>query len=120
MIRRGDVYFVELGPAIGREQAGRRPVVVVSDDELNRLDLVLTVVVGTTAPHGSRRYSTNVSVPADESGLPRDTTFLCFQVRSLDRSRFIDPKWNAVRRMGRLPPRRMAQIDAALRLSLSL
>jgi len=120
MIRRGDVYFADLDPGRGHEQAGRRPVVVVSDDELNRLDLVVTVVMGSTAREGARLYSTNVLVTSAESGLPRDTVFLCYHVRSIDRARLVDPKWNAARKMGRLPPRRMAQIDAALRLSLSL
>ena len=32
MIRRGQVYFVNLNPTHGREQAGRRPVLVVSAD----------------------------------------------------------------------------------------
>ena len=34
-IRRGEIYFVDLNPTIGREQAGWRPVVVVSNDLLN-------------------------------------------------------------------------------------
>lgn len=120
MIERGDVYFADMDPVRGREQAGRRPVVVVSADFLNRRDLVVTVVVGSTAKADGRSYATNVLVPAAESGLPRDTVFLCYQVRSVDPLRFIDPKWNAARRMGRLPPARMAQIDAALRLALAL
>ena len=32
---RGAIYFVNLDPVIGREQAGRRPVLVVSDDDIN-------------------------------------------------------------------------------------
>ena len=120
MIRRGDVHFVDLDPVGGREQPGRRPAVVVSDDALNAQNLVVTVVVGTDARNVARRYSTTVLVPAAESGLPRDTVFLCFQVRSLDRSRFVDPARGHPRRTGALPPSRMAEIDAALRLALAL
>lgn len=46
-IRRGEIYFVDLGPTIGREQSGRRPVVVVSRDEINVQPLVVMVVPGT-------------------------------------------------------------------------
>ncbi len=46
-IRRGEIYLVNLNPVIGREQARRRPVLVLSDDAINRLPLVVTVVVGT-------------------------------------------------------------------------
>ena len=120
MIRRGDVYFADLNPARGREEAGRRPVVVVSDDALNAQALVVTVVVGTSAKNVERRYSTTVFVPRAESGLPRDTVFLCFQVRSLDPSRFLDPSRGRAVRTGTLPAARMAEVDAALRLSLGL
>ncbi len=47
MIRRGEIYFVDLDPIRGREQAGRRPVLVLSIDAINRLPLVVTVVIGT-------------------------------------------------------------------------
>jgi hypothetical protein len=33
-MRRGEVYFVDLDPVVGREQGGRRPVVVLSIDAL--------------------------------------------------------------------------------------
>jgi mRNA interferase MazF len=44
MIRRGEIYFVDLNPTKGREQAGRRPVLVLSVDAINKLPLVVTVV----------------------------------------------------------------------------
>jgi mRNA interferase MazF len=36
MISRGHIYFVDLDPTHGREQAGRRPVLVISVDYINR------------------------------------------------------------------------------------
>lgn len=114
MISRGDIYFVDLDPTKGREQAGRRPVLVVSCDAINRQPLVVTVVVGTNATNISRDYPTNIRIPASESGLSKDTVFLCFQVRSLDPSRFTSP------RAGRLTPSRMAEVNGALRMSLDL
>jgi len=47
MIQRGEIYFVDLNPVKGREQAGRRPVLVLSVDAINKLPLVVTVIVGT-------------------------------------------------------------------------
>jgi len=114
MIRRGQIYFAALDPVRGREQAGKRPVLVVSSDAINRLPLVVTVVVGTDAANISRDYPVNVRVTAAESGLPRDTVFLCFQVRSLDPSRLAAPE------AGRLSPARMADVETALRLALDL
>lgn len=120
MIRRGEVYFADLDPVRGREQSGRRPVLVVSSDALNRRDLVVSVVAGTDARNIGRAWSTNVLVRAGESGLPRDTVFLCYQIRSLDPSRFIDPSRGAARRAGLVPSARMAEVDAALRRVLEL
>jgi mRNA interferase MazF len=113
MISRGQVYFVNLDPTHGREQAGRRPVLVVSVDSINRLPLVVTVVVGTDAANLPRDYPTNIRVAARESGLAKDTVFLCFQVRSLDPSRFSAPA-------GSLPAARMAGVEQALRQVLGL
>ena len=50
---------------------------------------------------------------ARESGLPKDTVFLCFQVRSRDPGRFGPPA-------GALPEPRMADVERALRLVLGL
>lgn len=120
MISRGQIYFVNLSPTHGREQAGRRPVLVVSADAINRQPLVLTVVVGTDAKNVPRDYPTNVRVTAEETGLPRDTIFLCFQIRSLDSARFFDPKTHRPEPAGTLPPARMSEVERALRLVLNL
>ena len=46
-MKRGEIYFVTLDPVLGREQNGRRPVLVVSIDAINSAPLVVTVVPGT-------------------------------------------------------------------------
>jgi mRNA-degrading endonuclease toxin of MazEF toxin-antitoxin module len=43
-VRRGEVYFVDFNPSMGREQAGRRPAVVISSDSVNQKRLVVMVV----------------------------------------------------------------------------
>src|SRR6266516_6627882 len=87
-IQRGQIYFVNLNPVQGREQAGQRPVLILSIDTINRLPLVVTVVVGTKGDNMPRDYPTNVRIAAADSGLPMETVFLCFQIRSLDSRRF--------------------------------
>jgi mRNA interferase MazF len=87
-MQRGEIYFVDLEPVIGREQGGRRPVLVLSSDRIKRKRLVVTVVPGTDGVRVPQDFPTNVRVPAADSGLPTETVFLCFQVRALDHSRF--------------------------------
>ena len=120
MISRGQIYFVNLSPTRGREQAGRRPVLVVSADAINRQPLVVSVVVGTDAKNVPRDDPTNVRVSAKESGLRMDTVFLCFQVRSLDASRFLDSETGRLNLIGTMPSVKMREVEDALRLIFGL
>ena len=107
LISRGQIYFANLSPPQGRDQAGQQPVLVVSADAINRQPLVVSVVVGTAAKNVPRDYPTNVRVTAKETSLPIDTVFLCFQIRSLDPTRFYDPKTHRPNLAGTLRPARM-------------
>lgn len=113
-IQRGEIYFVNLNPVRGREQAGNRPVLVLSIDAINRLPLVVTVVVGTKGANISQDYPTNVRVSPQESGLPMETVFLCFQIRSLDPGRFPD------RPAGKVTGATLKKIEDTVRYCLSL
>jgi len=113
-MERGEIYFVDLNPVKGREQAGSRPVLVISIDDINRLPLVVTVVVGTKGENISRDYPTNVRVSPAESGLPLETVFLGFQIRSLDPKRF--PRQPA----GKVGDPVLTKIEAAVRYCLGL
>jgi mRNA interferase MazF len=114
MIHRGEIHFVDLDQGMGREQRGYRPVLVVSADAINAQPLVVTIVVGTDGEHVPRDYPVNVRVSSQDTGLPRETVFLCLQVRSLDSSRF------KTQPAGRMPEDKMAEVDTALRLVLGL
>ncbi|MFY9270733.1 MAG: type II toxin-antitoxin system PemK/MazF family toxin [Candidatus Manganitrophaceae bacterium] len=109
-----------MNPTKGREQTGRRPVLVVSVDAINRQPLVVTVVVGTDAKHVPRDYPTNIRVTSKETGLPKEILFLCFQIRSLDPARFLDPKTGQPALCGVMPSHRMREVEAALRMTLGL
>jgi mRNA interferase MazF len=113
-VRRGEIYLVDLNPVQGREQAGRRPVLVLSIDAINRLPLVVTVIVGTKGENLTRDYPTNLRVSSAESGLPMETVFLCFQIRSLDLSRLIGPP------AGRVSGAVLEKIESAVRHCLGL
>ena len=113
-IHRGDIYFVNLSPVEGREQAGQRPVLVLSVDAINKLPLVVTVVVGTKGENISHDYPTNVRVSTENSGLPMETVFLCFQIRSLDPKRF--PEKPA----GKVLDKILRKIEIAVRYCLGL
>ncbi|MEH2142967.1 type II toxin-antitoxin system PemK/MazF family toxin [Nostoc sp.] len=113
-IERGQIYFVNLNPVLGREQAGTRPVLVLSIDAINEAPLVVTVIVGTKGTNIKRDYPTNIRVSASDSGLPIETVFLCFQIRSLDPNRFsVDPS-------GKISDSKMLEVETAVRYCLGL
>ncbi len=113
-IQRGDIYFVNLNPVQGREQAGRRPVLVLSINAINQLPLVVTGVVGTRGENITRDYPTNVRLSPEETGLAMETVFLCFQMRSLDPRRFSAPS------AGRVSGEALQRIEHAVRYCLGL
>jgi len=55
-----------------------------------------------------------VRVSSSESGLPIETVFLCFQIRSLDKTRFPDSP------SGRISETKMVEIETAIRYCLGL
>ncbi len=80
----------------------------------NALPLVVTVVIGTKGANVSKDYQTNVRVQPQDSGLPMETVFLCFQIRSLDKKRF--PPQPA----GRLTNAMMSTVEQVVRACLGL
>ena len=70
------------------EQAGRRPVLVISREQINQLLPVVNVIPLTSRKSASRViYPNEVLLPAGVAGLRVDSIVLCYQIRTLDKSR---------------------------------
>lgn len=109
--RRGELWLVDFGDPIGREQAGRRPALVVSADELNESrGGVVVVVPCTTARRG---LPSHVELDAADSGLDEVSYAKCEDVKSISVQRL-------VARLGVAPPLAMLEVTAALRFLLVL
>jgi mRNA interferase MazF len=103
----GEVHWVELPPANGHEQAGRRPAIVLQDDTFAGASPLVLLVPLTTAA-AAQRYPGVVPVPATaENGLSQDSFALTFQLRALDRRRLRD-------RLGVVAPDVLTAIHDAL------
>lgn len=82
------VYLASLDPTHGSEQAGKRPVLVISNERVNQLLPVVNVLPITS--HKSKKrtiYPNEVLLPAGSAGLKVDSIVLCYQIRTLDKSR---------------------------------
>lgn len=112
-MRRGDVFEARLNPTEGSEQAGTRPVVIVSRDAINTNSSVVVVIPLTKAANVKRNYPNNVTVAKGEGGLTFDSVLLGGQVRAISKSRLLQQR-------GALTAETMQRIDHALRITLDL
>lgn len=88
-----DVWLARLDPIAGHEQAGTRPVVVVSRDSFNAAGWGLCLCVPlSTRDRGSPLH---VRIEPPEGGVRAVSFALVDQLRTLDRSRLKD-HWGAV------------------------
>lgn len=113
MIRRGDVFVAKLNPTEGSEQAGERPVVVVSRDAINQNSPVVIIVPVTDRKKKPKIYPSQVILQAGEGGLPIDSVALGEQVRAISKTRL-------VKQLGHLAPHSVTAIGVALKVALDL
>jgi len=115
-MRRGDIVLIDFDPARPGEVDKRRPAVLVGNDGANsaaaRLGRGVVTVVPVTS-NVTRIHPFQVMLPADLTGLHRDSKAQAEQVRSVAVHR-IGPQ------LGRVPAGLMSELDDSLRLHLSL
>jgi mRNA interferase MazF len=80
----GAVVWVDLGPVAGREQGGRRPLLVVAAQPY--LDLVSSLVIGLPVTTVGRGWPNHVKLHGD-TGLGRDSWAMTEQPRTVSRGR---------------------------------
>lgn len=115
-IRKGDVFFTDLGLVEGSEQGGWRPVVVVQNNIGNKNSPTLIVAPITTKRNGSK-IPTHVSIEQDMMGLEQDSVVLLEQIRTIDKSRL---GIKGSRYLCRLRRNDIEKIDRALETSLGI
>lgn len=85
-IKKGDIYYATLNPAIGSEQKGERPVVVLQNDCGNKYSPVVLIAPLTSRVDSKPKLGTHVYV--DKNGkITHNSIILMEQIRVLDKSR---------------------------------
>ena len=111
---RWDLAWAGLDPTEGHEQAGRRPVLVVSSDAIGPSIGLVAIVPLTTWRPGRRVYPTEVLLPEGCGSLSSASLALGHQVRTVATARLSPP-------FGRLDDAALcAAVERALRLWLDL
>lgn len=112
-MKRGEIWWANLGLPFGSEPGLRRPVLILQDDDFNRsaIQTVIVVPLSTNLTLGSAPG--NVRCSRSDTGLPRVSVANVSQLASVDRRRLEE-------RAGRLTARRVTQVEAGVRLILGL
>lgn len=112
LIKRGEVWTVDLRPGAGYELAKIRPALIVSNDTVNVISPTAIIIpISSQIPPfiGPDR----VFVSKKDLELSKDSVILCGQIRSIDKVRLKN-------KIGTLPKTKLHDVEEAIRLILSL
>lgn len=110
--RRGEVWYADLNPVQGHEQAGVRPVLVFQNDRINQATGT-TVVIPFTSNLRRAALPSCVQVAKGEGGLTAESVLLCHQLRVLDEMRLLS-------RIGRVSQQPMNEVELCVLYSLGI
>lgn len=105
------MWLVDFGQPVGREQAGRRPAVVISADRLNESAAGVVMVVPCTTAR--RELPSHIEIDPADSGLDEVSYAKCEDLKSISEGRLIG-------RLGAVGPEVTFEIGRVLRILLDL
>ena len=111
VLRRGDIYFADLGGAAktrGSEQRGRRPVLVIQNDIGNQY--APTTIVAILTSQKKKYLPTHVAL-SNFAGLAKSSTVCLEQIKTIDKSRLEEYR-------GNVGLETMKEIEKAIAISL--
>lgn len=112
-MRRGEIWWADLGPGRGSSPAKRRPVLVVQSDSFNESRIGTVVAAVITSNQRLAAAPGNIAVSRRSSKLPRDSVVNVSQLVTLD-------KQDLTSRVSSIPPDSMERVAAGIRLVLDV
>jgi len=111
LIKRGDVYWVELDPIEGSEIGKTRPAVVISNNINNEFADTVTVLPVTSSV--GKVYPFEVLVKKGIANMPNDSKVKANQMRTVDKKRLKE-------RIGIIPDAILREIEKAVKIHLEI
>ena len=111
-MKRGEIYYANLSPAVGSEMDKRRPILIVSNDANNRAANTITILPITS--NVTRIYPFEVLLNPEDSGLSKPSKVQAQQVRTISKQRINSDA------VGKIGEEIMQLVDAAIKLHLDL
>lgn len=103
-ILRGEIYWADLNPTRGHEQAGERPILVISHDVFNDRS---GTVIGLPITSQPQRVGLPLAMKIESVKLPKPSWLKISQIRTISTERL-------GKRLGRVSPEEIDQVIEAL------
>ena len=102
-LAQGDIYWVAFPTSEGREQAGRRPALIIQAEPFNQ-SLPTVWVIPITSNLRAASFAGTIRIEPDEhNGLTAPSVLLVFQLRAIDKRRLLNLA-------GRITSRQLEQV----------
>ena len=109
---RGEIWLANLNPIKGHEQAGARPVLIVSNNTFNHGPADMVIIVPLTRTE--RRIPMHIEINPPEGGVSSRSYILCDNIRAISKQRLSDRPW------GMVSPATMLEVEDRLGILLDL
>mgnify|MGYP001791826133 FL=1 len=86
-VSRWTIWRANLNPVVGSEQGKSRPVLIISEDDINSLLNIVNIVPITSRKQGRIIYPNEVLLSTEITGLDKESIALCHQIRTIDKTR---------------------------------
>ena len=111
LVRRGDIWYADLGEQKGSIQGGIRPVLIVQNDMGNKYSPCVQVVPITSK--NKRFLPTHFDLNRCDCGLPKNSVALIEQNTTINKSQLVD-------KIGSVPMNSMERIEQCIMVSFGI
>lgn len=109
--KRGEIYIADLDPGFGREIHKKRPVLVISSNNINKnTSHAIIIPSSSIIPN---EISEEMIYLGKSKGFDQESILLLFYIRSIDQDRLI-------KKVGRLSKHKIKEVEEALKLVLGM
>lgn len=109
--KRGDIYIANLDPSFGREFRKKRPVLIISNNDLNRiLPTIIMIPFSSIVP---QKIGPDFVEFINQKGLEKASVLVVNQLGAVDTMRLIN-------KVGRISKNKMEEVEEAMKLVLGM
>lgn len=110
-MKKGDIFWADLNPAVGSETSKTRPVLIVSNNINNQYAATVTILPITS--NTEKIYPFEIYLPRGEGNLTNDSKVKANQIRTIDKQRLKS-------KIGEVGNLKLSEIEEAILIHLDI